>query len=106
MFGNTLTAMSFQYILYQALEKLGYHWYESATPRTSEGMYQTSIDFQSTHPPTAKPMFTVYGKALPHRCEERDSALIRALIFIDESLGYKIGDVIYVQYLLLKNNIN
>jgi hypothetical protein len=48
----------------------------------------------------------IYGKALPRRCEAKDSALIRALIFIDESLGYKIGDVNYVQYLLLVNNIN
>ena len=29
-----------------------------------------------------------------------------ALIFIDDALGYKIGDVNYVQYLLLRNNIS
>jgi hypothetical protein len=53
-----------------------------------------------------EPMFTIYGKALPRWCEAKDSAFIRALIFIDESLGYKVGDVNYVQYLLFKNNIN
>jgi len=51
-------------------------------------------------------MFTVYGKALPRRSEAKDNALFRALIFIDETLGYKIDDVHYVQYLLLRNNIH
>ena len=50
-------------------------------------------------------MFTIYGKALPRRSEAKDIALIRALIFIDDTLGYKIGDVKYVDYLLLRNNI-
>jgi hypothetical protein len=49
---------------------------------------------------------TIYGKALPRRCEAKDNALINALIFIDENLGYKIGDVSYIQYFLLANNIN
>ena len=45
------------------------------------------------------------AKALPRRCKANDSALIRALIFIDQTLGYKIGNVNYVMYLLLVNNI-
>jgi hypothetical protein len=106
MFGNTFNTMSLKNILCQALEKLGYHWYKSGTPRTREGLYQTSIEVRSTPSSAAEPMFMIYGKALPRRCEAKDSALIRALIFIDESLGYKIGDVNYVQYLLLVNNIN
>jgi hypothetical protein len=95
MFSNTFTAMSFQNILYQALEKLGYHWYELGIPCTNEGLHQTSIEVRSTPSPTVEPMFTIYGKALPRRYEAKDSALIRALIFIDESLGYNIGDVNY-----------
>ena len=105
MFDNTLTAKSLQDILCQALEKLGYHWYEGGTPRTREGLHQTSIEVRSMPSPTTEPMFTVYGKALHRRCETKDSALIRALIFIDQTLGYKIGDVKYAQYLLLANNI-
>ena len=53
--------------------------------------------------PTAEPMFTIYGKALLRRSEAKDNALIRVLIFIDDALGYKIGDVKYVDYLLLQN---
>ena len=29
--------------------------------------------------PTAEPMFTIYGKALPRRSEAKDSALIRSV---------------------------
>jgi len=50
-------------------------------------------------------MFTIYGKALPRRSEAKDITLMRALIFIDDALGYKIGYVKYVDYLLLRNNI-
>jgi len=69
--------------------------------RSLPGFFQ----FRTTPDPTAEPMFTIYGKALPRRSEAKDSCLIRALIFIDDALGYKIGDVNYVQYLLLRNNI-
>ena len=54
---------------------------------------------------STEPMFTIYGKALLRRSEAKDNALIRVLIFIDDALGYKIGDVKYVDYLLLRNNI-
>ena len=63
------------------------------------------MNFKTTPDPTAEPMFTIYGKALSRRSEAKDNTLIRALIFIDDALGYKIGDVNYVQYLLLQNNI-
>ena len=68
-------------------------------------MYQTSIAVRSTPSPTAEPIFTIYGKALSRRSEAKDSALIRAFIFIDDALEYKISDVKYVDYLLLRNNI-
>ena len=105
IFGNTFTAMSLEEILCQAVEQLGYYSTESGPACTRKGRYQSSYEFRTTADPTAEPMFTVYGKALPRRSAANDSCLIRALIFIDNALGYKIGDVNYVQYLLLRNNI-
>ena len=105
IFGNTFTAMSIEEILCQAVEQLGYYSTEEGPVYTREGLYQSSFQFWTTPDPTAEPMFTVYGKALPRRSEAKDNTLIRALIFIDDALGYKIGDVNYVQYLLLQNNI-
>ncbi|KAG2628455.1 hypothetical protein PVAP13_3KG246927 [Panicum virgatum] len=93
MFDKTLTEKSLQGILCQALEKLGYHWYEGGTPCTREGMYQTSIEVRSTPSPTAEQMFTVYGKTLSRRCEAKERYKIG------------IGNDNYVQYLLLTNNI-
>ena len=97
--------MSLEEILCQAVEQLGYYVIEVGPVYTRGGLYQSSFKFWTTPDPTAEPMFTVYDKALPRRSEAKDSTLIRALIFIDDALGYKIGDVNYVQYLLLQNNI-
>ena len=97
--------MSLKEILCQAVEQLGYYSTEYGPVYTREGLYQSSYKFRTTPDPTVEPMFTVYGKALPRRSEAKDCTLICALIFIDDALGYKIGDVNYVQYLLLRNNI-
>ena len=105
IFGNTFAAMSLEEILCQAMEQLGYYSTEEGPIQTREGLYQGSFQFRTMPDPTAEPMFTIYGKALPRRSEAKDSALIRALIFIDDAQGYKIGDVKYVDHLLLWNNI-
>jgi hypothetical protein len=39
--------ISLQYVLYQALDKLGYHWCESSPTPTREGNWQISIDVRS-----------------------------------------------------------
>ena len=95
MSANTFTVMSLQRILCQALEMLGYHWFKFGTLLTRKGLYL--VRSTPGPPPAMEPMFIIYGKALSRRCEANDSALIRALIFIDQTLGYKIGDVNYVQ---------
>ena len=105
IFGNTFVAMSLEEILCQAVEQLGYYSTEEGPVYTREGLYQGSFQFRTTPDPTIEPMFTVYSKALPRRSEAKDNALIRAFIFIDNALRYKIGDVKYVDYLLLRNNI-
>ena len=98
--------MSLEEILCQAVGQLGYYSTEEGPVHTREGLYQGSFQFRTTPYPTAEPMFTIYDKALPRRSEAKDCALIRALIFIDDALGYKIGDVKYVDYLLLWYNIH
>jgi len=90
-----------------SLGKVGLSLVRRGTPLTREGMYQTSIEVRSTPSPAVEPVFTIFGKSLPCRCEAMDNALIPALIFIDKRLGYKIGDVNnYVKYLLLANNMS
>jgi hypothetical protein len=63
-------------------------------------LYQISIEIRSTSFNAAKPIFTIYGKALSRRCEAKESALIRALFFIDENLG-KDWRCYSIKYLLL-----
>ena len=98
--------MSLEEILCQTVEQLGYYSTEYGPVYTRKGLYQSSYKFLTTPDPTVESMFTIYGKALPCRSEAKDSALIRALIFIDMPWGYKIGDVNYVDYLLLWYNIH
>ena len=96
IFGNTFAAISLKEILCQAVEQLGYYSTEYGPVYTREGLYQSSYKFWTMPDPLAEPMFTIYGKALPRRSEAKDNTLIRALIFIDDALGYKIGDLNYV----------
>ena len=98
--------MSLEESLCQAVEQLGYYSTEYRPVYIRKGLYQSSYQFRTTPDPTVEPMLTVYGKALPRRSEAKDNTFIRALIFIDDVLRYKIGDVNYVQYLLLRNNIS
>ena len=84
---------------------MGHHWYERGTTLAREGLYQTSIEVRSISSPAEEPVFTIYDKTLPCRCEAKDSALIRVLIFIDQTLGNKNDAVNYVQCLLLANSI-
>ena len=105
IFGDTFAAISLEEILCHAVEQLGYYATEEGPVQTREGLYQSSFQFRTTPDPTAEPMFTIYGKALPRRSKAKGSALIRALTFIDDAQGYKIGNVKYVDHLLLWNNI-
>ena len=97
--------MSLEEILCQAVEQLGYYSTEEGPVQTRKSPYQSSFQFRTTPDPTAEPIFTIYGKALPRTSEAKDSTFILALIFIVDALGYKIGDVKYVDYLLFRNNI-
>ena len=87
------------------LGEVGLSFVRGGTPLAREGMYQTSIEVRSISSPAEEPVFTIYDKTLPRRCEAKDSALIRVLIFIDQTLGNKNDDVNYVQCLLLANSI-
>jgi len=79
IFGNTFVAMSLEEILCQAVEQLGYYSTEEGPVHTRECLYQGSFQFRTMPDPTAEPMFTIYGKALPRRSEAKDSALIRSV---------------------------
>jgi len=48
-------------------------------------------------------MFSVLGRALDTIHEAYESALVHALIYIDEGLGYNIGDLNYNDYIHVRN---
>ena len=81
--------MSLEEILCQAVEQLGYYSTEEGPVQTRKSPYQSSFQFRTTPDPTAELMFTIYDKELPRRSEAKDSALIRALIFIDDAQDWQ-----------------
>ena len=89
IFGNTFTAMSLEEILCQAVEQLGYYSTEEEPIHTREGLYHGSFQFWTMPDHTVESMYTIYGKALSHRSEAKGSALIRALIFIDDAQDWQ-----------------
>ena len=89
IFGNTFAAMSLEEILCQVVEQLGYYSTEEGPIHTREGLYQGSFQFRTMPDHTVELMFTIYGKALPHRSEAKGSALICALIFIDNAQDWR-----------------
>jgi hypothetical protein len=91
MFGNTFTAINLKIILCEAMDKLGYHWYESGISRTREGLYQTSIEVRYTLFHAAEPIFTIYDKALSRICEAKESVLIRALFLLTKAWGTRLA---------------
>ena len=50
-------------------------------------------------------MFEIYGSACDRSCEAIESALIHAVVYIDEVKGFRIGDLNYVEYLRKQNEI-
>jgi hypothetical protein len=81
------------------MEHLGLSFYGPGVDFTAEGNFQADIRFHLSGNESAnKTLFTVYGKASGRPCQAKESALIHALMYIDEVLGYNIVDFNYVKY--------
>ena len=96
----TYNAMGFRAPLNQAATQLGYQWEMHGDCRTGR-KFQNHISFHLT--PDSPPMFSVLGRAIDVIHEVYESALVHALIYIDEGLGYNIGDLNYNDYIHVRN---
>jgi len=101
-FTDTIAAVSFRAILIQATDELEYDFGEHSE-FTADNKWQSHISFYTTDDDT--PLFIIYGKASDRRNVARESALIRALVYIDEVLGFRIGDVNYARYLFRRRDL-
>ena len=91
--------MSFYAILARVLDVLNYSCTDGNPIRTRDFKLQAHLTFYRLFYLTSSPWFEIYGSACDRPCEALESALIHALVYIDEVLGFMIGDLSYVAYL-------
>jgi len=94
----TYAICGFAAILDQAIEQLGYDWdYDGHLGQyTTEG-WQCALKL--TDAANGRSVGYIYGRSRLWRCEPRESAVIRALSYIDDDCGYKIKDIHFHQWL-------
>ena len=54
----------------------------------------------SSDPPTSQPPLTIVSRPCARTFEARESALLNALIYINDICGYKIGDLHFTEYII------
>ena len=81
------------------MERLGYIFSVRYQTRTRNFTLQTKISFYNASQAMDPPLFEIYGCPNFNYSESLESALVRALTYIDNDLDFKIADVNYVSYL-------
>ena len=91
-------------ILNQTMYALGYDW-----KYTDEWPTRTTVGFQekllatkrgSSDPTTSQPPLTVVSRPCARTFEARESALLNALLYVNDICGYKNGDLHFTEYII------
>ena len=94
----TFVAAGIENILSQALEQLGYDWeYMVQQGHLTYVGIQYCLKF-TPNPANGQSVDYIYGRSCVNRHEAKESALVRALHYIDTECGYTIQDVRYWQW--------
>jgi hypothetical protein len=57
----------------------------------------------SSDPPTSWPSLTVVSRLCARTFEERESALLNALLYVNNICGYKISDLHFAKYIIQRS---
>ena len=83
---------------------LGFDWkYANEWPTlTMEGFQEKLIMTKrgSFDPLTSWPLLTVVSRPCAHTFEARESALLNALLYVNNICGYKISDLYFAEYII------
>ena len=86
---------------------LGFDWkYADEWPTlTMEGFQEKLIMTKrgSSDPPTSQPPLTVISRPFARTFEARESALLNALLYVNNISAYKIGDLHFVEYIIRRS---
>jgi hypothetical protein len=97
-------SLSFSAIFSQAIKMLGCRWHSGGFDHTSlDDKWRDHVKFHTE--PYSTTVFTIYEKSNWSSFELRESALINALVYIDEVLSYNIRGINYVRYLMRRSEM-
>ena len=96
-----IAAVSFRAILNQVIDTLGLTCMAGEPYFTRDLRFQAKLSFcRASHPNT--PLFDISSPICGRHWEAEESALVRALVYFDEVLGWTIGDYNYLIYLRMR----
>ena len=93
----TIASVSFRAILNQVVDTLGLTWMGGEPHFTRSCRFQAKLSFCRASQPIT-PLFDICSSIYGNEWEAEESALIRALAYFDEVLGWTIGDRNYLIY--------
>ena len=94
----TIVSVSFLAILNQVMDTLGLTCMGGESYFTRGCRFQAKVSFCRASQPNTS-LFDICSSICGHQWEAEESALVRALIYFDEVLGWTIGDQNYLIYL-------
>ena len=97
----TISAVSFRAILNQVMDTLGLTCMGGEPYFTRGCRFQAKLSFCRASQPNT-PLFDICSSICGRHWEAEESALVRALVYFDEVLGWTIGDLNYLIYLRLR----
>ena len=97
----TIASVSFRAILNQIMDTLGLTCMGGESYFTRGCRFQAKLSFYRVSQPNTI-LFDICSFVCGRHLEAEKSALIRALVYIDEVLGWTIGDRNYVIYLRMR----
>jgi hypothetical protein len=97
----TIAAVSFGAIPNQVMDNLGLTFMSGEPYFIRDLRFQAKLSFCRVSQPNT-PLFDIYSSICGRHWEAEESAVVRALVYIDEVLGWTIGDLNYLRYLQLR----
>ena len=97
----TIASVSFRAIMNQVMDTLGLTCM-GGEPYFTRGLrFQAKLSFCRASLPNT-PLFDICSSLCGHQWEAEESALVHALVYFDEVLGWTIRDLNYLRYLRLR----
>ena len=98
---STIAEFSFRAILNQVMDYLGLSYMGGEPFFTRDLKFQAKLSFCRTSQSNT-PLFDICSSICGRHWEVEESALVRALVYFDEVLGWTIGNCNYLIYLRMR----